>query len=534
MFAPLPAPAEMSGWDRAAIALGIPEPMLMENASREALHALIEETGDVRGKRILLFMGGGNNGGDAACLARHLLDQGADVLVLHTRPLSACRGTTGMHLRLARRCGVPFAPAMGWPVRYRGTPWDPYADATVCERGGPDIVVDGLLGTGFSGKLRPLERDLVNHINALRQRAFLFSLDIPSGLSGLTGRPGPIAVCAHATVTFEAAKPGLVLPEASSFVGKLHIRPIGIPARVRRTLPASFQMLTEAIAGVLPRPTSGWHKGTAGSVLIVGGSAGLTGAPHLAALAALRTGAGLISIAAPHGLCRDIKADCPDLMTRPLGPAGGTSWSPELLNELQAYLRHCHALILGPGLGRTPETAAFVQALLACPSRPSAIVDADALHALAMRPEALASLRSCDILTPHPGEAATLLHATPALVQADRFETITSLQRLAPSVWILKGAGTLIATPGQPITIAPYAEPNLAVGGSGDVLSGCLGTLMAQTAPVPSDECESSSFLAACLGVYLHARAGHLLRERFPQRGNSASEIAEALPRVRG
>ena len=150
-----------------------------------------------------------------------------------------------------------------------------------------------------------------------------------------------------------------------------------------------------------------------------------------------------------------------------------------------------------------------------------------------MHPEALSSLRACDVLTPHPGEAATLLHTTPALVQADRFAALAGLRRLAPSVWILKGAGTLIGTAGQPVTIAPYAEPNLAVGGSGDVLSGCLGTLMAQTAAHPSEGCESSSFLAACMGVYLHARAGTLLRDVFPQRGNSATEIAEMLPRAR-
>ena len=147
--------------------------------------------------------------------------------------------------------------------------------------------------------------------------------------------------------------------------------------------------------------------------------------------------------------------------------------------------------------------------------------------------EALSSLRACDVLTPHPGEAATLLHTTPALVQADRFAALAGLRRLAPSVWILKGAGTLIGTEGQPVTIAPYAEPNLAVGGSGDVLSGCLGTLMAQTVAHPSEGCESSSFLAACMGVHLHARAGRLLREAFPQRGNSATDIAEMLPRAR-
>ncbi len=532
MFAPLPAPAEMSGWDRAAVALGLPELLLMENASREALHALTEET-PVRGKRVLLFMGGGNNGGDAVCLARHLHDAGAEVLVLHSRPLGSYRGVAKKHLWLALHCGVTLAPAAGWPGRFRDTPWDVGAGVAVCERGGPDIVVDGLLGTGFSGTLRPLETKLVGYINALAQRAFIFSLDIPSGLSGMTGRPCPVAVRAHATVTFEAAKPGLVLPEAASYTGRLHVRPIGIPAVVRREHPASFQLVLPEIAEALPQAAPGWHKGSAGSILIVGGSEGLTGAPHLAARAALRSGAGLVSVAAPYGLCRDIKADCPDIMTRPLGPEGNVCWSPALLEGLQGFLPQCRALVLGPGIGRDPETAAFVQALLSCPSRPFAVVDADALHALAVRPEALSSLRACDVLTPHPGEAATLLHTTPARVQADRFEALAGLRRLAPSVWILKGAGTLIGTEGQPMTVAPYAEPNLAVGGSGDVLAGCLGTLMAQTAAYPSEYCEHSSFLAACLAVRLHARAGELLRERFPQRGNTATEIAEMLPQAR-
>ena len=182
-----------------------------------------------------------------------------------------------------------------------------------------------------------------------------------------------------------------------------------------------------------------------------------------------------------------------------------------MLDELLPFLRQCGAMALGPGIGREPETAAFVQALLMCPSRPSAVVDADALHALAMHPEALSSLRACDVLTPHPGEAATLLHTTPALVQADRFAALAGLRRLAPSVWILKGAGTLIGTEGQPVTIAPYAEPNLAVGGSGDVLSGCLGTLMAQTAAHPSEGCESSSFLAALEGHCVPTFAGFAL-----------------------
>lgn len=251
-------------------------------------------------------------------------------------------------------------------------------------------------------------------------------------------------------MTFEAAKPGLVLPEAAPYTGRLHIRPIGIPAMVRREHPASYQMITKAIAGAFPEAAPGWHKGTAGAILIVGGSEGLTGAPHLAARAALACRRRADQRRRSARLVPGHQGGLPDIMTRALGPAGNVRWSPALLEELLPFLRQCGAMALGPGIGREPETAAFVQALLMCPSRPSAVVDADALHALAMHPEALSSLRACDVLTPHPGEAATLLHTTPALVQADRFAALAGLRRLAPSVWILKGAGTLIGTEGQP------------------------------------------------------------------------------------
>ena len=518
---PLPTPEEMSRWDQAAIERGIPEFTLMENASREAFHVLLKEIGKMEGRRVLLFMGGGNNGGDAACLARHLYDAGAETLVLHTRPLKSYKGTTGRHLRLARACGVSFAPVSDWPERFRATPWHP--GCTEHPNPGPDIVVDGLLGTGFSGNLREKELSLVRTINSLASRAFILAIDIPSGLSGLTGRPCPEAVRATATVTFEAAKPGLVLPEAAIFTGSLHIRSIGMPRIVREMLPPSFQLIGRDLGAHLPAPVFDWHKGTAGSVLVVGGSEGLVGAPHLAARAALRSGAGLVSIAAPEALCRDIKADCPDIMTRPLGPAGTRYWTPALLEELQALLATCNAVVLGPGIGRHSETAAFVQAFLSL-KRPRTVLDADALHALSVFPEAILQLRPDDVLTPHPGEAAKLLGKTPAEIQADRFTALNDLKALAPSVWVLKGAGTLVGTRGKADAISPFAAPNLATGGSGDVLAGCLGSLLAMR------EHSLETMLAACLAVLVHAEAGLQLAVRFPARGNTASEIADTLP----
>ena len=513
----LPTPAEMSLWDRASIEQGIPEFTLMENASREALHVLQEEIGELAGKRTLLFMGGGNNGGDAACLARHLLDNGSEVLVLHTRPLGSYKGTARRHLRLARACGVNFAPVEIWPQRFAG--WRQTTNSGTGPE--PDIVVDGLLGTGFKGSLREKEFHLVETINALAAHAFVLAIDIPSGLSGYNGKPQPIAVRASATVTFEAAKPGLILPEAAPYTGKLHIRRIGMPRMVRENHPASFQLIDRKLGDLLPALSPCMHKGTAGSVLILGGSSGLTGAPHLAARAALRTGAGLVTVAAPSALCRDIKANCPDIMTRQLGPADCTEWSPDLLGELLPMLERCHAVVLGPGIGRAPQTMAFVTAFLSA-RRPAAVIDADALHAL-VSPQALTSLKANDILTPHPGEAAFVLGTDPATIQSDRFASLDRLRELAPAVWILKGSGTLVGTKGHPVAIAPFAVPNLAVGGSGDVLSGCIGALLAGNRT-------ADALSLACLGVLLHAEAGKLLAQRFPRRGNTASDMAETLP----
>ena len=528
----LPSPGEMAAWDRAAAALGLPEAMLMENAAREALLALADEAGDLTGASILLLMGGGNNGGDAACLARHLLDAGARPVVMHTRPLARSRGAAGRHARLARRCGVRFSPV-------------PAGDAPdlfrILEREAPDIIVDGLLGTGFSGNLRPREERLVAALNAWREKAFIFALDIPSGLNGLTGRPLPAAVRAHATVAFEAAKPGLVLPEAAPWVGRLHVRRIGIPHCVREALPASFRLLDAGMAARFPRPSPLQHKGTAGRVLVIGGSIGpggdLTGAARLAALAALRAGAGLVSVAAPAGICAEIKAGCPDIMMRPLGREGTRRWSPDLKDEILGRLADCDVAVIGPGMGREEATAALTRDVLAAPGqRPPLVIDADALHALARNPHAptaaagsLAGLvRPADTLTPHPGEAAFLLGRASAEVQADRFGALADLRALAPAVWLLKGAGTLIAGGDGPVLIAPFAEPALAVGGSGDVLAGCLAALLGQIRHEPD-----APRLAAGLAVLLHAGAGRLLGRRFPARGNTATDIADALPEAR-
>ena len=505
---------EMARWDQAAVGFGLPEMLLMENASREALHVLEAHVGRLCGKRALLYMGAGKNGGDAACLARHLHDQGAQTLVLHTRPLGFYKGVTARHVRLARACGVPFLPVLApknrWPVDWRQ----------------PDIVVDGLLGTGFAGQLKDQMRDLVDEINAMGEQCLVFALDVPSGLDSLSGLPRPIAVRANATVCFEAAKPGLVLPEAAPYTGLLYIRRIGIPAEIAHRHPPSYRLLDASCVRLLPRVEPGAYKGSFGHLFVLGGSEGLTGAAHLAALAALRTGSGLVSVAAPADLCLEIKAAMPEIMSFPLGR--GRCWKDIVNNgamdAMLSLAAKADALVVGPGMGRSPEAGALLSVLLRLPHRPPLVLDADALILLSTGMAPLAGVKAGDIFTPHPGEAGAFLGISARRVQEDRFAAMRGLCELHPALWILKGSGSLIGQKGHPALIAPHHVPCLAVGGSGDVLAGCIGSLLAQGCAAP---------LAAAFGVLLHIHAGRLLEASFPSRGNLASDITHMLSKAK-
>lgn len=533
MFTPLPTPEEMARWDRESIAsFGIREEMLMENASREALAVLTEEFGDVAGHAVLLLAGPGNNGGDAFALARHLHDQGAETYVLHTRARKDYKGAAGYHMNLARNVGVPMRklPKRGWQ--------DIMAEAAMDMM--PDIVVDGLLGTGFQGPLREDFLALVRAVNLLGSEAFVLALDIPSGLDGLTGLPGPEAVLADATVTFEAAKIGLLQPQAAPWTGALHARRIGIPRAVAEAHPPVCSVIAPAILDTLPNPADDHgpaHKGQSGHVLVIGGSTGLTGAPTLAALGALRSGAGLVTVAAPGALCGEIKAGMPDIMTMPLGTTDCNHWTPDLAREIPASLDRFSAVVLGPGLGRDAGAGAFLRAFLSAervrrsPFVPL-VLDADGLYWLSRDESLYAGLTPADICTPHPGEMARLAGTDTASVQAARLDTVQAFARERNVATVLKGPHTLVGSPCLPgcgchlagdVALCPIDAPNLAVAGSGDVLAGCIGSLLGRGL---------KARLAACLGVYWHAHAGLTLQTNFPHRGNTASEIAHCLPQT--
>lgn len=512
-FQPLPLPQEIRQWDSAAIELGIGQNVLMENAAQEAFAILKQYQPELCDKSIWFFMGSGNNGGDAACMARYVQNAGAKPIILHMKPLKQYKGGSVKQIRIAQALGIPF---------YRLS----HANLGHIPSAQPDIIVDGLLGTGFQGVLKSDLQELIEFINKISQHTFVLALDIPSGLDGHSGQPSPVAIKADATVTFAALKPGLVLSGAKNWTGNLHLCPIGFPKALYDKVPCSTYLLTEQCIENLQELPEQSYKNIFGHVCVIGGANGLEGAAHLAARSALRTGAGLVTVMTGDKSLPLVKNNWPEIMCMPLEVPHNVSWPDRLLAEQMEKVQIFSTLVIGPGMGRSDNAASFLEALLKMPNRPPSIIDADALTLLGRHPELLDTIQDTDILTPHPGEAATLLGVSNQEIQQNRFDALERLCSIQPGVVVLKGACTLIGQQNSPRIVCPHDIPQLAIGGSGDVLAGCLGAICAR------DDLALDSLSIAAQGVILHALAGLACTQKYPGRGNCASEVADAIPSV--
>lgn len=503
MLIPLPTPQEMTHWDHLTVSdFGLSGRILMENASREAVFVLKKHFGTLKNKSTIIFAGPGNNGGDGFALARHLFNKGAKVLILHAKKQHEYAGDSAYHLHLAEKMGVACAYLPEYELDFLPK---------------IDLVIDALFGTGFLGPLRPEALGWIKSINKLAQDSFVLSLDIPSGLSGATGEPMPLAVRAHATISFEETKLGLFLPPAQPFVGQLHVGKIGIPRHIKESNPTSHVALGPDLVKLLTQPSPTMHKGEAGHVLILGGSSGLTGAPLLAARGAYRSGAGLVTWGCPHQLT-PAAAFFPEVMT--LGLDAGQDWTASCQDILQDHIHRFSAVVLGPGLGRTSGAMEFLRAYVQSP-HPNTLYDADALFLLAQSQELLELLPASAVLTPHPGEMGNFFNVSPQTINMDRVKYAREFAFAHKINLVLKGAVSIISGPADPVALAPFCSSNLAVAGSGDVLSGIIGSLLARGFP---------PLTAAQLGVYWHGYAGMLLAQEFPFRGNTPTDIADYLP----
>ncbi len=442
----------------------------------------------------VLFVGKGNNGGDALVVGRHLRRWG-----WHVRARLA--GEPGDMTELAARKLAEFDAE----DEFSGG-----ADAW----SGPVIAVDGLLGIGARGPLRGSIRELAEELNAFREQehATTFAIDLPSGLEGDSGEAHPGAVVADVTLTITAVKSGLVADGAIDHVGRLARIPMPeIAAVIEDRDESAFVIDASWVANRLPRRAFSWHKGRAGRVVIVAGSVGLTGAARLCALGALHGGAGLVTLFVHKTIYEIVAASAPpEVMVRP-----ASSW-----DELEHFA--ADVVAMGPGLGAEPHDAATLSRMMGADTRPM-VIDADALNLLSRETGAVArfSPRGPRLLTPHPGELARLLgERLPD--GSDRIETARRVVMDSPITLLFKGARSVVAERGHPVAINSTGHPGMATGGVGDVLTGLCAALIAQGV---------SPFEAASAGSWLIGRAAEcaLARGIASSESLSAGMVAEML-----
>lgn len=474
--------------DRRAIEeLGIPGMVLMENAAIGVADALGDRFPDAA--TVVVLCGPGNNGGDGLALARHLEARGYRYRIFLVVRGAMPSGDAGTQLAILERSEIPVT---------RVGP-DDSLEKVVATCRAADVVVDALFGTGLS---RPLEGHFAELVRALEHRSPpILAVDLPSGLDG--GRPEPPGphLRAQLTVTFAAPKVAHVLPPASQAIGELVVTDLGIPPRLVEEAPGDLHLLTagEMAGCVVPRSAAA-HKGDYGHVLLVAGGPGKAGAAILATRAAVRGGAGLVTVAVPAPLLATVDGGCLESMTLPLTAETGGHLAAAALDELLTVVEGKAALAVGPGLGLAEGTVSVVRRLVAETTLPL-VLDADGLNAHVGRLAELAERRGPTVLTPHPGEAARLLGLSSREVQADRLAAVRRLAEESGSVVVLKGHRSLIADPEGGVWINPTGNPGMASGGSGDALTGLLVALSSQGLEPAT---------AAQLAVYLHGLAGDL------------------------
>ena len=502
--------AEMQTLDRRTInEAHVPSTVLMERAGEGIVRHLEEHCGLARGKTITILCGKGNNGGDGLVVARLLHRRRARIHVVLLTPITdLSRNTAAMYRRLIRVAGRATI------VRFRS------ADQVRLLLASSDILVDALLGTGLSSIVTGAYREAIKLIN--RAGKPVISVDIPSGLHADTGAILGQAIRATMTITCGLPKLGLYVDAGIDQAGAIRVVDIGIPPAYVDAIESRTLLLTSDSAfRSLPDRVPSAHKGTFGHAGIIAGSVGKTGAAALAAQAALRVGAGLVTVATPSSVNDVLEAKLLEAMTMPLPETKARTLARSGLDRVLTFIQTRTAIAIGPGLSTHHETVELVQSLMKHLNRPS-VLDADALNALTGRASLLTECKTPPILTPHPGEMARLeVDATTQSVNADRIGTARRFARERGVFVVLKGARTVIARPDGLVAICPTGNPGMATAGTGDVLTGMIVGLLAQGV---------SAWDAACAATYFHGSAGDLASQRLGQPGMLASDLIAQIP----
>lgn len=501
--------AEMQAMDRKTIdEIGIPGRVLMENAGRGATRAFLEHIYQNGDRPVGVLAGRGNNGGDGLVMARYLAQMGVDVRIFLTSTRDRLQGDAAANDRLLTALNIPvteipdaagFADCQGG-MRHCGY-W-----------------IDALFGTGLNSDVRGYLRDVIQFVNQLQKP--LLAVDIPSGLHSDTGHPCGICIQATVTATFGHPKIGHLLQPGAGFCGRVVLIDIGIPPLITQWADPQQRLITgRAVRRWLPQRASDSHKGRTGHLLVVAGATGKTGAAIMSTQAALRVGAGLVTLAAPQSLNPVLENRLIEAMTWPVPDNGQGKWTPEAFAAIYQAAMDKRCIAIGPGMGTSAAARDLVRRVASALDLPL-VIDADGLNNLVGGLAVLAGRSAPTILTPHPGEMARLLDQSVAAVQHDRMAAARRLARQTRSHVILKGARSLVADPDGKVWINPTGNAGMASGGMGDVLTGAVAGLLAQGL-TPSE--------AAGAAVFLHGLSADLLSEEA-SRGYLATEVMDALP----
>ena len=494
---------EIDNW--AIKKLGIPGSILMENAGRGCVN-VIEEYFDPANLAVLIVCGKGNNGGDGFVIARHLQNRGAFVRVILTGRGINLKHDALLNYKLAKKAGIEIYETI-----------DVKKIKRVLSFFDPDLIIDAIFGTGFKGPVKGFYHRLIDMINDTEK--FIFSIDIPSGVNADNGQFKKTAIIADATATMCLPKCGNYLYPGRELCGDLYVVDIGIPYNlIDDAYPRVIQF--EDIYHLMPpRPPDG-NKGTFGNVLIIAGARGYSGAAAMAAISALKVGAGLVRLAAPKSIMNSLEAKLLEVVKIPLSETADETISHAAIDELLPHLEKTDVVVIGPGLTTNPETADFLFGLLPKITVPM-IIDADAINIIAQKVGSLKKINAPFVLTPHPGELSRMIKLTPAQINSARIDLAPKLAKELAGVLVLKGAPTIIASPDREIYLNPTGNSGLASAGSGDVLVGMISGFLAQNL---------SLIEASMLGVFTHGLCADLAVETSNEYSLTAQDLINSIP----
>lgn len=496
---------KIDGW--AAKKFGISGSVLMENAGRGCIDVL-EKYFDPANLKVLVVCGKGNNGGDGFVIARHLRNRHASVKTVLLGRENELKGDALRNFRLLKHAKKDIITA---------SRISQIRDLTQIFH--PDVIIDAVFGTGFSGIPQGLYARAIDLMN--ESDAFILSVDIPSGVNGDDGQCTETYVIADATATMCLPKRGHYLFPGRAFCGELHVIDIGIPySLINDGFPRTVEF--EDILSLLPFRPPDANKGTFGNILVIAGARGFGGAAAMASLAALKAGAGLVRLAAPRGVIDSLEGELLEVVKIPLEQTDEETISPQAIESLKPFLKSSTAIVVGPGITTNPETTIFLEDLLTLINVPC-ILDADAINIIAQNPRVMKKIRAPVIMTPHPGELARLIKSTPQQINNERFDIAIECAGKFNCVFVLKGAPTVIAVPDGEAYVNTTGNSGLASAGTGDILVGLISGFLGQ---------RQSLLHAAVTGVFMHGLAADLAIEDGSEYAMTATDLLEYMPRA--